>query len=599
MSPEWAVKPGIYLLTRKSGEMSFVSARGRNPHFGPDGRIYAQERAESSSGRGSSTASTTLISMSRTGHDMRMIASAELATSIRLAPDGRHIAFEDGQQIYLTAATLTGKPLQLDAAKPAFPTVRLSKVGGAYLNWNADGSAVSWSTGPELKTVTVARALAPGFEPGAAGSDLSMTVDAATPDTRLALTNARIVTMNAAREVIEGGTLLLEQNRIRAVGGSGLSIPEGFRTVDMAGKTLLPGFVDIHAHGPYGSDDIIPQQNWDLLAHLALGVTTVHNPASSAHLVFAAAEYARAGKILGPRIFSTAETIYGARSTNWHPLETFEDALAHVRRLKAQGAVTVKNYNQPRRDQRQMVIEAARQEGLMPVAEGGALYHMDMNLIGDGITGIEHNVPVLTLYDDVIQYWRQSQAGYTPTLVVTFGGLTSEDYYYQDTEVWKHPLLANFVPPTVLQPRSVRRPMAPEEDYRDDDAAAAAKELLDQGILVNTGGHGQREGLATHWEMWSFVRGGFSPMQALAAATINPATYLGMEQDIGSLEPGKLADLVILENNPLEDIRHSDQISHIVLNGRVYEAASLKEVYTGESALQPFWWQGRPEADIR
>ncbi|MEQ9465611.1 MAG: amidohydrolase family protein, partial [Haliea sp.] len=181
----------------------------------------------------------------------------------------------------------------------------------------------------------------------------------------------------------------------------------------------------------------------------------------------------------------------------------------------------------------------------------------------------------------------------------TFGGLTSEDYYYQDTEVWKHRLLANFVPPTVLQPRSVRRPMAPDADYRDDDAAAAAKTLLDEGVLVNTGGHGQREGLATHWEMWSFVRGGFSPMQALAAATINPATYLGMEGDIGSLEPGKLADLVVLEANPLEDIRHSDHISHIVLNGRVYEAESLSEVFTGERVLQPFWWQGRPEAEIR
>lgn len=599
LNPEWAVQPGLYLLDRKGGAMSFVSARGRHPHFGPDGLIYAQERADSARGRGSSTASTALISMNRSGYDVREVASAELATAIRLAPDGRHIVFEDGQQIYLTTATPTGKPLVLDAAKPAFPTVRLSKIGGAYLIWNADGSAVSWSTGPELKTVAVDTAMAQGFEPGSAGTDLSMSVDAAKPDTRLALTNARIVTMNQDREVIEGGTLLLENNRIRALGGGDLVIPEGFRRVDMAGKTLLPGFVDIHAHGPYGGSDIIPQQNWNLLAHLALGVTTVHNPSSSANLVFAAAEYARAGRILGPRIFSTAEIIYGAKSTGWSPVDSLEDALAHVRRLKAQGAVTVKNYNQPRRDQRQMIIEAARQEGLMPIAEGGALYHMDMNLIGDGITGIEHNVPVLTLYDDVIQYWRQSQAGYTPTLVVTFGGLTSQGYYYQDTEVWKHPLLANFVPPTVLQPRSVRRPMAPEADYRDDDAAAAAKVLLDAGILVNTGGHGEREGLATHWEMWSFVRGGFSPMQALAAATINPATYLGMEKDLGSLEPGKLADLVVLDSNPLEDIRHSDHISHVLLNGRMYEAESLTEVHTGDSALQPFWWQGRPESEIR
>lgn len=599
LHPEWSVQPGIYLLDRDDGEMHFVSDRGEHPHFGPDERIYLQERAESASGRGSSTASTKLISMTRDGHDVRELASAELATNIRLAPDGRHIAFEDRQQMHLTAARFTGKLLQLDADKAAFPSVRISAIGGNYLSWNADGSAVSWSTGPELKTVTVEAALAPDFAPPEIGIDLSQEVESARPDSRIALTNARIVTMNAEREVIENGTVLLENNRIRAVGDRGLAIPEGFHSVDMAGKTLLPGFVDIHAHGPYGSDEIIPQQNWDLLAHLALGVTTVHNPSSSANHVFAAAEYARAGRILGPRIFSTAEIIYGAKATYWSPVDSLEDALAHVRRLKAQGAVTVKNYNQPRREQRQQVIEAARREGLMTVAEGGSLYHMDMNLIGDGITGIEHNVPVLPMYEDVTQYWGQSQAGYTPTLVVTFGGLTSEDYYYQDTEVWKHPLLANFVPPAVLQPRSVRRPMAPEADYRDDDAAAAAKVLLDEGILVNTGGHGQREGLATHWEMWSFARGGFSPMQALAAATINPATYLGMEADLGSIEQGKLADLVILDANPLENIRHSDQISHIVLNGRIYDAATLAEEHTGDTELRPFYWQGRPESAIR
>lgn len=600
LNPEWSVQPGIYLVSRPTGDMQFVSARGEHPHFGPDGRIYAQERADTASGRGSSTASTVLIAMSRTGHDVQQVASAELATRIRLAPDGRHIAFENGHQMYLAAATPTaGKTLVLDDPRPAFPIVRLSRVGGDYLNWNATGSAVIWSTGPTMKTVNVADAMRADFTPSENGVDLSMRVASARPDTRLALTNARVVTLNSQREVLEGGTVLLDGNRIRAVGDASLAIPDGFRTVDLGGKTLVPGFVDIHAHGPYGRSDIIPQQNWDLLAHLALGVTTVHNPSSVASQVFAAAEYARAGRILGPRIFSTAEIIYGAKSTYYSPVETLDDALAHVRRLKAQGAVTVKNYNQPRRDQRQMVIEASRREGLMPVAEGGALYHMDMNLIGDGITGVEHNVPALRLYEDVLQYWRQSEAGYTPTLVVTFGGLTSEDYYYQDTEVWKHPLLANFVPPAVLQPRSVRRPMAPEADYRDDDAAAAAKGLVDAGILVNTGGHGQREGLATHWEMWSFVRGGFSPMEALAAATINPARYLGMDGDIGSLEPGKLADLVIIDGNPLEDIRQTDRISHVVLNGRVYAAESLSEVFTGDSKLQPFYWQGRPESAIR
>ena len=234
----------------------------------------------------------------------------------------------------------------------------------------------------------------------------------------------------------------------------------------------------------------------------------------------------------------------------------------------------------------------------MSVAEGAALYHQDMSFLADGITGIEHNVPTMKMYSDVNQFWAQSGAAYTPTLVVTFGGLTAENYYYQNTEVWKHPILSKFVPPTVLRASSVRRIMAPEDEFRDDDAAAAAKQLLDRGINVNIGAHGQREGLGSHWEIWSFARGGFSPMEALSTATINPARYLKMDADLGSIEKKKLADLLILNANPLENIRNTDKISHIMANGRLYEAKSLKEVHTGESELKPFYWQGKPESEI-
>ncbi|TCO71010.1 amidohydrolase family protein [Chromatocurvus halotolerans] len=599
LNPAWSTKPGLYRLNVSTGELRFVSDRGRHPHAGPEGRIYAQERAESAQGRGSSTAATTLISMTPDGHDIRVVAESELASTIRLSPTGQHVAFEEGQHMYVAARSPSGGTLVLSPERAAFPTVRVSSVGGAYLHWNRDGSTLSWSTGPELRTVRVDDVMQSGTTPLPRRTDLSLAVDAARPDGRLALVNARVITMDANRRVIDKGRVLIENNRIVEVGDASLPIPEDYRQLDLDGKTVMPGLVDIHAHGPFGRQDVIPQQNWNLLAHLALGVTTLHNPSSTATEVFAAAEYAKAGKILAPRIFSTAEIVYGAKSTRYAPIDTLDDALAHVRRLKAQGAISVKNYNQPRRDQRQLVIEAARREGLMPVAEGGALYQMDMNLIGDGITGIEHNVPLMRMYDDVTQYWRQSDAGYTLTLVVTFGGLTSEDYYYQDTEVWKHPILSNFVPPAVLQPRSVRRPMAPEADYRDDDVAAAAKVLLDNGVTINTGGHGQREGLATHWEMWSLERGGFSAMEALAAATINPATYLGMARDIGSIEAEKLADLLILDADPLQNIRHTDRISRVILNGRVYRAQDLAEEVTGEAALAPMHWQGKPESDIR
>ncbi|MEP4148278.1 MAG: amidohydrolase family protein [Halioglobus sp.] len=596
------VQPGIYLHHLEKETTHFVSKRGTYPHFGSDDRIYVQERAETAVGRGSKTAKTMLLSMTVNGNDVRTLAASELATRIERSPKGNHIAFMDGHHVYVQPAISTGKPLLLtteSASNSVFPTKKLSTIGGAYMHWSASGDSVSWSTGPLLKTAAIDNATLTNSLPQVSSENLSISVQASKPETTIALANARIITMNEDREVIEHGTILIRDNRIEVLGrSSDILVPEDYELIDLFGKTIVPGLIDIHAHGPYGEGQIVPQQNWNLLAHLALGVTTVHNPASRAYQVFAAAEYVKAGKILGPRIFSTGENIYGAKSTSFSAVNSLDDALAHVRRLKAQGAISVKNYNQPRREQRQQVNEAAYQEGLMSVAEGGALYHQDMNLLADGITGIEHNVPTMKMYSDVNQLWAQSGAGYTPTLVVTFGGLTAEDYYYQNTEVWKHPILSRFVPPTLLRASSVRRVMAPEDEFRDDDAAAAAKQLLDRGINVNIGAHGQREGLGSHWEIWSFARGGFSPMEALSTATINPARYLKMDADIGSIEKQKLADLLILDANPLDNIRNTDKISHIMANGRLYEARSLREVHTGESELKPFYWQGKPESEI-
>lgn len=620
LTPDWGRKPGIYLLDIKTGESRFVSDRGQSPRLAADGRVFVTDR-KAAEGRGSSVAKTQLLSMTADGFDVREVAESEFATDLLASPDGRYLAFIENHHIYVSMLAKTGNTLTVGPRISDLPTKKLSGVGGSYLHWSADSASLSWSTGPIYKTVNVAAALfadalpaddddgegsdeAPtdvaGSVPVPATVDLSQVVVAAQPSGQVAITGARLITMDAERRVIEPGTILIDANRIVAVGAMAeITIPEGAKRIDAAGKTIMPGLIDIHAHGAYGRDEIIPQQNWDSLAHLALGVTTLHNPSSRADQVFTAAEYAQAGVILSPRIFSTGEIVYGAKSTSWAPIDSLDDALANIRRLKAQGAISIKNYNQPRRDQRQQVIEAARQEGIMAVAEGGSLFHMDMNLIADGTTGVEHNVPTLVMYNDVTQFWQQSAAGYTPTLVVTYNGLTSEDYFYQVTDVWKHPILANFVPPTVLQPRAVRRPMAPESDYKDDDSAASAKVLMEAGVLVSTGGHGQREGLATHWEMWSFVRGGMSPMQAMSAATINPANYLGLDNDLGSLAAGKLADLVILDANPLDNIRNTDKISQIMLNGRLYASDDLREVVTGDKRLKPFWWQTKAQGLIR
>lgn len=592
LAPRYENDGGIYTLPARGGPLQLVTRDGRNPHFAErNDRLIVTRSA-----REGDTSYQKLTELDLNGNDALDLARSDWAREMRVAPDGQHVAFIEGYHVYVAPLPRTGNAIALGPKAEGVPVRKLSQNGGQYVGWT-DAGRLYWSLGPQFKQVQLASVYAEQYEAPAVGVSLSVETKSAAPEGLLALTNARLVTMDE-RGVIESGSVLIKDNRIVSV-GSDLKIPEDARVIDLAGKTLVPGFIDIHGHGPYGQDLIVPQQNWSALAHLALGVTTIHNPSSRASLVFAAAEYAKAGRILSPRLYSTGEIVYGAKGSLFAPVDSLDDALAHIRRLKAQGAISVKNYNQPRRDQRQQVVEAARQEDMMVVAEGGALYHMDMNLVTDGNTGVEHTLPQQKIYDDVVQLWSQTNVGYTPTLGVGYGTIPGEDYWYQHDEVWKHPILSTWVPPTLLQRRSVRRQMAPESDYMHAENAAIGKQLADAGVLVNTGGHGQREGLATHWELWMFVQGGMTSLEALKAATISPARYLGLDADLGSISPGKLADLVVIDGDVLGDIRESDKISHVVLNGRVYDTTTLNEVITGDAKLKPMFWHGKPEAAIR
>ncbi|MFW6094459.1 MAG: amidohydrolase family protein [Pseudomonadota bacterium] len=590
----WSVDPGIYRVPVDGGDMVQLSDSGRDPHFGAAGdRIFFTDAAEDDDGPAHQLASVDL-----NGGDRRVRASSEYATRMRVSPGGDWLAFRENYQVFVVPLPPAGE-VALSRGMTSLPLRRASTDGGEFLSWASDDS-LSWLLGPALFGADMDALFAPlpedeDAEPprGEAVADLALTRPADVPDTTVALTGARVVTMDADRRVIEPGVVVIENNRIAAVGAPGqVDIPERAERVDLAGRTILPGLIDAHAHGAQGFRDIIPQQNWLALAHLALGVTTVHDPSNEASEIFAAAEYQRAGRILAPRLFSTGEILYGARAEVHAAIDELDDARAHVRRLAAQGAISVKNYNQPRRDQRQMVVTAAREAGLMVFAEGGSLYHMDMSMVADGNTGIEHNLPPERFYADVLDFWPETGVGYTPTLVVTYGGLRGEDWFYQNAEVWRHPLLSKFVPPHVLEPRAVRRQMAPRSDYQHFiDAADNAAALMARGVDVNIGAHGQREGLAAHWEIWGFVMGGMSPMQALATATVNPARYLGMDADLGSIEAGKLADLLVVNGNPLADIRVTDDVAYVVLNGRIYEGGTLDETVTGERRLEAFYWE--------
>jgi imidazolonepropionase-like amidohydrolase/Tol biopolymer transport system component len=586
----WGQETGLYVVSSKGGSKPVkLKKDGEQPEFGAasDRVFFVTHEAEDK---------RALRSIKLDGADERTHLISEFATEYAVSPDEKWVAWTERFNAYITPLVTTGKPVDLSPKTTSLPVTKVTRDAGQFLHWSGDSSKLWWSEGPELYSRDLKEAFA--FRDGAPqnlpkpaehGADISFTAPYAAPTGKVALTGGRIITMKG-EQVIEDGVIVIDGNRIVAVGPrTSTPVPAGAKVVDVAGKTLMPGLIDVHWHGAMGSDQIIPQQSWVNYAALSFGVTTLHDPSNDSGEIFAASELAKAGDIVGPRIFSTGTILYGAKAPFTAVIDSLDDARSALRRMQAIGAFSVKSYNQPRRDQRQQIIQAARELHMMVVPEGGSLYEMDMSMVVDGHTGLEHTLPPARIYDDVKQLWSQTDVGYTPTLIVAYGGSFGENYWYEHTKVWDDARLTKWVPRRILDARARRPMIVPEDEYNHIDIARGVKQLDDLGVGVHLGAHGQREGLGAHWEMWMMAQGGMSPMRVLNAATLSGARYLGLDKDIGSLEPGKLADILVLDANPLENIRSTTSIRYTVANGRVFDAMTMNEL--GGAPHKPFWFQ--------
>ena len=599
LDPKYSVDPGIYVANLKNDTVEKVADSGYNAHFAGDNeRIFFTESAG-----GKAYYETQLSSVNLKGNDKRThLYGADKVSEYKLSHDKKWVAFVYQFKTYVTPFVENGKTITVGPNMTSLPVTQLSSRAGEYLTWSADNSTVSWFNGPTLFTRSLDEAFAfvdgaPETlpDPVAEGIDLSFTTKADKPTGYTALMGGKIVTMRDAdstQEVIEDGVVLIKDNRIAAVGKRGeVDIPDNTLQIDTQGKTIIPGLIDAHAHGSQGRNEIIPQQNWKQYSNVSFGVTTIHDPSNDTTEIMAAAELQRTGHIVAPRIYSTGTILYGAEGLGYKAIiNNYEDAYFHVERLKEAGAISVKSYNQPRRDQRQQVLWAAKNQEMMVVPEGGGKLQQNLTMLVDGHTGLEHSLPIEKGYSDVTQLWKATKFGYTPTFVVSYGGMMGEEYWYDKTEVWKNPRLLRYTPSTVLDKRAIRRPTAPESQYNHQNVARYAKTLRDNGVSVHIGAHGQREGLAAHWELWIMQQGGFTPWEALRGGTIDGAKHLGMSKDIGSIETGKLADLVVIDGDVLSDIRKSEFVEYTVLNGRVYESATMNEVGS-KKKRKPFFFE--------
>ena len=556
------------------------------------------------------------------------------ASTILRASKGPYALAQINNDIYIVTVPYLGekgaKINVKEASKAAFPSRKLTKFGGQFPSWDSNGQVVFWTLGKTLFRYDIANAEVvdkaqkeeaeakekeakekeevaateeekeeeeDGIEDYQAKElDVIVKADRAIARGLLALTNATLITMEG-ENILKNGIVLIRNNRIEDVGDAAdISIPENAEVIDLNGKYLLPGFVDTHAH-MWPTWGLHKKDVWVYAANLAYGVTTTRDPQTATTDVLTYADMVEAGMIPGPRVYSTGPGL-GYWGYNIKSLDHARDVLTQY--SKYYNTKTIKMYLTGNRQHRQWIIQAAKEQELMPTTEGGLDFKLNLTQILDGYPGHEHSFPVYPLYKDFIDFVSASQTAYTPTLLVSYGGPWAENYFYATEDVQGDPKINRFTPKSELDAKSRRRNAGwfMEEEHVFEDHAVFVKDLVESGGIAGVGSHGQLQGLGYHWELWSMHAGGISNHDMLKVATLLGAEALGLSKDLGSIVKGKIADLVVLEKNPLENIRHTNTVELVVKNGFVYDAETLDKIYPTKEKQDYPWIQAAPSEQL-
>src|SRR5579871_1021012 len=631
---EWDAKPvnwDVIWLPADGGDANLIlPARGAaHPHFGPElDRVYVYSEQG-------------LLSMRYDGTDRRTIAKVVgkvwfpqpehpegyPADDVRISPDGKWALAQVANQVYLLAVPrMGGEPITVDVSKSPVPLRKITEVGGDYMGFADGGNTLTWAEGstffrlpldqvefeppkkPEEEPRNPAKSVAPATSKEAPGPaddtnkeekkdklprlkpetiPVNLAFPRHTPSGTAVLRGARVITMHGD-DVLENADLVVKDNRIVAVGKQGtVSVPSDAKIIDVSGKTIVPGFIDIHPHWTEIRRGVLDLQNWSFLANLAYGVTAGRDPQTATNDMFAYQDLVDTGEILGPRPYSTGPGVFPDND-----FQSFEDADDVVRRYRQFYRTTyLKSYLVGNRKQRQWMVMACKKEGVMPTTEGGLDMKLDLTHAIDGFSGNEHSMPITPLFDDVVQFWSRSGIFYTPTLIVAYGGPWAENYFYETTEVHDDPKVRRFLPHNIVDDHTRRRTLWTRNDELVFPRLAAQDaKRIKAGGRVCIGSHGQFQGLGYHWEMWALASGGASNLDVLRSATLRGAEAIGYAQDLGSIEPGKLADMVILDKNPLDDIHNTNTIHYVMKNGELFEGDTLNQVWPVHKPLPPLWW---------
>ena len=623
----------VWLPAKGGPAKTIIPSRGYSaPHFGPDeNRIYLYVSA----GLFATSGENGLMSLRYDGSDRRKllaatgpgIYSAEQevpATDIRLSPDGRHALIQHANQLYLARLLNANlRSLTISLTGSSIPLVQLTDVGADFFGWRS-GEELFWSVGNQVNRRRVDSVSFENDDEGdddkeedvdEAKSDAEQSEAAAKedesddeplreqhdsvrshtvavqhprhrPDGMVALTGARIHPMAEGASAVENGVVLIDGDRIVAVGAEGeVDVPEEAQRLDMRGKVVLPGYVNAHAHFRL-LRRVLGGESPTFLANLAYGVTTGLDVQPSTTDILSYQDWIDAGLMIGPRALSTGPGIFSNNK-----FRSKRHVQAVLTRYRDHYRVhNLKAYITGNRKQRHWLAQAARELQLMPTTEGSLDMKLGMTHAIDGFSGNEHNFPIPNIYKDAAELVARSGMNYTPTLLVTFGGPWGENYFYTMESPHDDPKLRRFTPLPFLAARTLRRPWFHKQEYSFSQVSASAAKVLRAGGRVGVGAHGQLQGLGYHWELWALASGGWSNLEALTAATRHGAEIIGIAADIGTVEPGKLADLVVLNSDPMENIRNSEDLAFVVKGGEVFEADTLNKVWPERKPLPVQWW---------
>ncbi len=473
------------------------------------------------------------------------------------SPDGKHMVIKGKGTLWLMPVDEYG-----DATDE--PT-RLTNELSDMPSWSGDSRSVLYLATDRLKVVNIED-----------GSSRELPMDLSwkrnIPDTKLVLRRGNIIDVRTG-EILENMDITIEGSEITSISSNIES--EGTREIDATGTYIIPGLIDNHAHEESSNGEVLGRK-W-----LAWGVTTMRNPSSNPYDVLCRREAIQSGTALGPRIFYTGGPIDGTRIyyDGGATTESVEQIEMELNRADVLEYDLIKTYVRlPDPLQRQVVL-GAHKLGI-PVTS-----HEVFPAVGYGTDGTEHVSGTSRIgyssklsrtfnsYGDVTDLLAKSGMSFTPTTSI----LAYKYLMNRDSSIFQDNRWQAFVG---SRPRGI--PGMMDAEWEDSERLyqnliQMVRDVHDKGGFVVAGTDSPiiPYGFGLHLELETYQDAGLTPLEVLQTATINNARLLNAWDDLGSVEVGKLADLVILEANPLEDIRNTRKIRTVIKNGEVYDIEEL------------------------